>query len=353
MKYNTIEAAKILVVDDEPANVLLLQRLLETVHSYQITCVMDPRQVLMAYTALEPDLIMLDLHMPHLDGFAVLNQLEPLIGAEQYVPILVLTADVTRDSKRRALASGALDFLTKPFDTDEVLLRTKNLLHTRFLHLALQAQNMALEDRVRERTRQIEEAHREILERLALAAEYRDDITGKHTKRVGDLSACIARELDLPPDQVEMIRLAAQLHDLGKIGVPDEILGKPGRLSQDEFERMKTHCDIGSRILAGGSSALLQLAEEIALTHHEQWAGSGYPRGLAGESIPLAGRIVAVADVFDALTHARPYKLAWPVAQAVAEIQRMSGTQFDPGVVEALAAVLRCANLQESRQLVA
>jgi putative two-component system response regulator len=192
---------------------------------------------------------------------------------------------------------------------------------------------------VRERTAELEETQIEILERLALAAEYRDDDTGEHTKRVGQMSAEIARGLGLPPAEVELIRRAAPLHDVGKIAIPDSILLKPGRLTPEEFEQMKTHTTLGSKMLSGGRFPLLQRAEEIALTHHERWEGTGYI-GLAGDSIPLAGRIVAVADVFDALTSARPYKTAWPRAEAVEEIRRQSGRQFDPRVVEAFLKIV-------------
>jgi response regulator RpfG family c-di-GMP phosphodiesterase len=206
------------------------------------------------------------------------------------------------------------------------------------LHRQIQDQNAVLELRVRARTQELEEAHLEILDRLAMAAEFRDDDTGRHIKRVGEMSAILARDLGLPADQVELIRLAAPLHDVGKIGVPDHILLKPGALTPEEFDVIKTHATIGARILAGGRFALLRMAEEIALTHHERWDGTGYPRGLKGEAIPLSGRIVALADAFDALTSPRSYKKARSVEAAVVAIQRGAGTQFDPRVVDAFMA---------------
>ena len=214
--------------------------------------------------------------MPYLNGFDVMKQLRPHIPPEAFLPILVLTADITPETKRQALAEGAMDFLTKPFDATEVILRIRNLLQTRSLHLQLQNQNQLLDQKVRERTAELEETQNEILERLALAAEYRDDDTGEHTKRVGQMSAQIAQALCLPQAEVELIRRAAPLHDVGKIAIPDSILLKPGKLTPEEFDHMKTHTTLGAKMLSGGRFPLLQLAEEIALTHHERWDGTGY-----------------------------------------------------------------------------
>jgi putative two-component system response regulator len=225
------------------------------------------------------------------------------------------------------LKEGAKDFLTKPLNEIEVLLRINNLLETRFY-------SSLLEQRVKERTKDLEKARMEVLQRLALAAEYRDDNTGQHTRRVGQISALVAANLNLPAETVELIQTAAPLHDVGKIGIPDSILHKPGKLTEEEFAVMKTHTKIGASILSGGTSPMLQLSEEIAMYHHERWDGRGY-EGISGDAIPIAGRIVSVADVFDALTHSRPYKEAWTTEDAVAEISRQSGTQFDPQVVDA------------------
>jgi putative two-component system response regulator len=259
----------------------------------------------------------------------------------------MLTADVSAETKQQALAFGAKDFVTKPFELTEVRLRIKNLLETRFLHLQLQGQNQLLEIKVRERTRDLEEARIESLQRLSLAAEFRDDATGQHTQRVGRVSALLAQALGLPDELVQLVRLAAPLHDVGKIGIADAILLKPGKLDPDEFRVMTTHTTIGGHILSGSQSPLLQLAEQIALSHHECWDGGGYPLGLRGEDIPLAGRIVSVADVFDALTHRRPYKEAWPAGDAAAEIERQGRSKFDPRVVEAFLKLLREGLLQE------
>jgi putative two-component system response regulator len=325
---------RILIVDDQPPNVFLLERLLTQGGYTQIASTTDPREVTRMYREFEPDLILLDLNMPHLDGFAVMQELAPLIPPGQYMPILVLTADATPDAKRRALSAGARDFLTKPLDHIEVLLRIRNLLETRLLHVQLANQNQILDERVRLRTRELEAARVEILERLAVAAEYRDDDTGKHTARVGFVSARIAAAMDRPPSEVELIRRAAPLHDVGKIGIPDAILLKPGKLTPEEWAVMKEHAPIGAGILGGSTAPVLQLAEEIAASHHERWEGGGYPRGLAGTQIPLASRILAVADVLDATTHERPYKPAWPLEDALAEIEAQAGRHFDPEVVE-------------------
>lgn len=335
MSQPNLKNAKILIVDDQEANVRLLQRFLAPAGYVNLKSVMDPRKVLETYIEFEPDLILLDLHMPHLDGLAVMERLKPYIPTNAYLPILVLTADVLAETKQKALSAGAMDFLTKPLDAIEVLLRIHNLLVTRFLYMDLQRHNETLETKVRERTRELEEAQGEMLERLARASESRDDDTGTHTQRVGELSAALARAAGVPEERCALIRRAATLHDIGKIGIPDGILLKPGKLTTEEFAHMKTHTKIGAGILGGSRFPMLQLAEEITLYHHEKWDGNGY-YGLAGEEIPLAARIVSIADVFDVLTHSRPYKEAWPVEKALAEIEAQKGRMFDPRLADLL-----------------
>jgi len=339
MQDNLLTTARILIIDDQPSNVMLLEGILQEEDFSSYHSVTDSRDALPAFIEYLPDLILLDLQMPYMDGFEVMKQLRACIAPGDFLPILVLTADITPDAKRRALTEGALDFLTKPFDATEVLLRIKNLLQTRSLHLQLQGQNELLDQKVRLRTAKLEAAQVEILERLALAAEYRDDDTGEHTKRVGKTAAQIAEALDWSAGDVELIRRAAPLHDVGKIAIPDSILLKPGKLTPEEFELMKTHTSLGAQMLSGGEFPLLQLAEQIALTHHERWDGTGH-LGLREDAIPLAGRIVAVADVFDALISERPYKQAWPLNESLEEIKRQSGRQFDPRVVEAFLKVV-------------
>lgn len=327
--------AKILIVDDQDTNLHLLKSVLKKANYTNIMTISDPREVLHSFSLLQPDLILLDLMMPYLSGFEVMELLRPLIAQEDYLPIIVLTADIASKVKHKALAMGAHDFLTKPLDTAEVLLRINNHLKTRFLHLLLGDRNRSLEEEVGERTSELRDAHIEVLERLAIAAEYRDDETGQHIRRASNTSVLLAATLGVPDRDLELIRRASQLHDVGKIGIPDDILLKPGRLTPAEFEVMKTHTTIGARILSGAQSDLVRMASTIAYTHHERWDGQGYPRRLSGDKIPLEGRIVAIADVFDALTHSRPYKEAWPVEEALAEIKSQSGAQFDPAVVEA------------------
>lgn len=337
MQDDALKAAHIMIVDDQEANVRLLERVLQQAGFANIKSTTNPRLALSLYAGFRPDIVLLDLHMPEVDGFQIMEELRHR-SEGTYLPLLVLTADITREVKQRALEGGAKDFLTKPVDATEVVLRIRNLLETRMLHLQLKEQNEVLEERVLDRTKDLEQAQIEILERLALAAEYRDDDTGQHTYRVGRTSGLIARALALPDAQAELIRRAAPLHDVGKIGVPDSILLKPAKLTPDEFEVIKTHTTIGARILSGSKFPLLQLAREIALAHHERWDGGGFPEGLAGEAIPLEARIVAVADAYDAMTSNRPYRRALLRQEAWNILWEGAGTQWDERVIEAFAS---------------
>jgi putative two-component system response regulator len=338
MTLHTFKDARILIVDDERPNVEVLRRILQRAGFMQVESTTDSREAASLYERHRPDLILLDLHMPHLDGLAVMSELIA-IARGTYLPILILSGDVTPEARRQALSRGAKDFVNKPFQQEDILLRIRTLLETRLLYVQIQQENHTLEAKVRERTRALEEAQMEIVERLAMAAEFRDDNTGQHTQRVGQMSALLARQLGLPDVQVSLIRRAAPLHDVGKIGIPDSILMKLGKLTPDEFEIVKTHTTIGARLLSGGRFPLMRLAEEIAFSHHERWDGDGYAH-IRGADIPLAGRIVAVADVFDALTQQRPYKAAWPIDEAVAEIERQRGRMFDATVADAFLRVV-------------
>ena len=324
--------AQILVVDDEEVNVRALTRILRAAGYPKVLSTTDPTAVSGLYREQDPDVVLLDLHMPKLDGYAVLKQLRSAAGPQAYVPVLVLTGDSSPEARRRALSAGAKDFLTKPFEVGEVLLRIRNLLETRYLHREITTQNQLLEERVRQRTGELEGAYLDTLERLAIAAEFRDDETGRHTERVGEVAALLGSALGLPEEDLFLIRRAAPLHDVGKIGIPDAVLRKPGPLTGEEWEIMKTHASIGARILAGGRSRVVQLAEEIALHHHEQWDGEGYPAGVGGEAIPLPGRLVMVADVYDALTSDRVYREAWPAEKVLAYIRQYAGRRFDPRI---------------------
>lgn len=331
---------KILIIDDEPSRVQLLRELLSLDGYSEVAAETDSAKAWERFLAEEPDLVLLDLHMSPFDGFAVLQQLKPLIPDDAYLPIIVLTGDTSREVKQRALEEGAIDFISKPFDTTEILLRVRNQLRTRRLYLELEAERASLESRIRARTEELAASRLELLERLARTAEYRDDNTGDHIQRVGRLAESIAQELGLPHEQALLIGRAALLHDIGKIGLSDQILMKPGKLTPEEFEKVKEHTRIGAAILAGSRCSLIQTAETIARYHHERWDGSGY-EGLRGEDIPLEARIVAVADVYDALRTKRSYKDAWSDDAALGEIEAQSGRQFDPVVVSAFLGLMK------------
>ncbi len=334
---DVLGAARILVIDDEPANVRMLHRLLTTAGCKHVLGITDPREAVGVVPIVRPDLIILDLHMPHLDGFEVMQALRPLLGSERYLPVLIVTADTAPTVKQRALSMGARDFLAKPFDSVEALLRIRNLLVTRQLYAQLEREQLLLEQSVHDRTKALASTHLEIVARLARAAEYRDDNTGEHTRRVGRLSGLLARTLGLDGTAADMIERAAPLHDVGKVGVPDAILLKPAPLSPGEFEIIKTHAVMGARILSGSKVPLLRTAEEIAHSHHERWDGSGYPTGRVGEGIPLSGRIVGLADAFDAMTHTRPYQRGIAPERAFEIIRGERGRHFDPQVVDAFS----------------
>jgi putative nucleotidyltransferase with HDIG domain len=338
-----ITNARILIVDDEQAYVDLLERFLQSIGYRNVRTTTNPVDVAQLVIDFDPDLILLDLRMRGMDGIAVMQQLEPYTS-RFYLPILVLTGDISEEAKRASLSSGARDFLNKPFDLTEVRLRIENLLETRFLHLELQEQNALLEQRVRERTRELEDTRKEVLERLSIVADYRDDATGRHTRRVSALSGALARRLGIDEAEADTLRLASALHDIGKIGIPDDILLKPGPLSPEESALMRTHTLIGARMLAGSRSRLLQVAETIAQGHHERWDGTGYPQGLSGDQIPLAARIVCLADFVDALGSDRPYRSAWEPEKVRAEVEHQRARQFDPAVVDAYFALIEDAN---------
>jgi putative two-component system response regulator len=325
MPRHILEKATVMVVDDEPSNLRLLEIIVGGAGCPRVHCFRDPTVAVSRFEELRPDIVLLDLAMPKLDGYQVMAELQRLMNGSE-VPILVLTADITSEAKYRALNGGASDFVTKPIDQLEVLLRIKHLLQHRF-------HQILLEDIVSERTHDLELSQLETVQRLALAAEYRDDETGLHTRRVGQTSALLAQRAGWQASDVKLMLHASPLHDVGKIGIPDAVLLKPGKLTEDEYAIVKTHTDIGSRILSGSHSPILQLAAQIAQFHHERWDGKGY-HSVSGHDIPESARIVALADVFDALTHARPYKPSWPWEQSLQEIHSQAGRQFDPILTE-------------------
>lgn len=332
------KSGRILIVDDQEQNIRLLTRILAKAGYDDVASTTNSDEALGLYIQFKPDLVLLDLHMNGKDGFQVLEEIM-LQSGDGYLPVLMITADDSAEVKRHALALGAKDFVGKPFDSAEVLLRINNLLETHFLYKRLRGQNVDLERKVAERTRELEQSQLEVLERLAAAVEFRDDDTGNHTRRVGHVSALLAAEVGLDPISSELIRRAAPLHDIGKVGIPDSILLKAGPLTAEEFEIMKTHTVIGSRMLSKGRSELVRVSQRIARSHHEWWDGSGYPDRVSGQSIPLEARIVAVADFLDALTHERPYRPARGIDETLAEIKRRAGSHFDPTIAKALLGI--------------
>lgn len=335
-----LQDCRILVVDDNQANLAFLEQVLEVSGFRNVRTLSDGPETPGVFAEYHPDLLILDLHMPGMDGFEVLEQLRDVTSRFDFVPVLVFTADVASETRRRALSAGASDFLTKPGDVFEIKLRVCNFLRMRLLYKALRAANSELCEDVSRASLELQELHTELVERLALVAEYRDDDTGHHARRVGLVAGMIAEQLGMPPEEVEVVRTSALLHDIGKVGIPDTILLKPGLLTPDEIEVIRTHTTIGSKVLSGSQSAFLQAAETIARTHHERWDGKGYPNGLQGEEIPLLGRIVSVADVFDALRSKRTYKEAVSRDEAISIVRSESGKAFDPKVVEAFLAAI-------------
>lgn len=339
MNQEAYLAGRIVIVDDNESYVTALKKIL-TSKGYNATEGFTvPGSALESLTTAAPDLLILDMHMPGMNGIELLMELKKAGAMDDPFPVLILTGDRDPGLRETALALGTLDYLAKPFRTAEVLLRVKNLICMRMLHREVRQHAEDLETKVRERTRQLDDANRDTVHRLARAAEFRDDETGRHIQRVGEMASALATEMGLDEGLPGYLLFAAQLHDIGKIGISDSVLLKPGKLTEEEFDLIKTHTTVGQQILTGSPSFLVQLAAEIALSHHERWDGAGYPRGLAGEDIPLCGRITAVADVYDALTHRRPYKPAWTHAQALAEITKQSAKMFDPNVVDAFATL--------------
>jgi putative two-component system response regulator len=266
--------------------------------------------------------------------------LQDIPEENDYLPILVLTAELTSETRSKSLSCGAKDFLTKPFDRLEVLQRINNIIEVRLLHKQVIQQNKELEQRVRERTKELEESRLDIVRRLGLAAEYKDNDTGNHILRMSLFSQLLAKAYGFDDERANMLLHAASMHDVGKIGIPDKILLKPGRLEPDEWKVMQTHVDIGVEILSGNDSPLIVMARMVAETHHERWDGNGYPNNLVGEAIPIEGRICALCDVFDALTSKRPYKKEWSVKEALSYINEQSGSHFDPKLVTLFHSIL-------------
>jgi putative two-component system response regulator len=326
-----IEKYTILIVDDEPTNIDVLSGILRD--QYKVVAAKNGRKALdRCFSGKIPDLILLDVMMPEIDGYAVCKALK-VDPRTKAVPIIFVTAKAQVEDERRGLELGAIDYITKPFSPPIIIQRVKN-------HLALYNQNRELETKVTERTEELQLSRQEIVTRLGTAAEFKDNETGLHVKRMSRYSYLIAKEMGCDEEWSHQLLIASPMHDVGKIGIPDAVLLKPGKLDPEEWEIMKSHCHVGARILEDSDSKLLKFSAIIAKTHHEKWNGNGYPQGLTKSEIPLEGRIVAVADVFDALTSVRPYKKAWDVEKTVNHIKEESGEHFDPNVVAAFVSVL-------------
>ncbi len=328
----------ILVVDDMAANRELIQEYVKVMGHKPIMA----ENGLSALTQLKThlvDLILLDIMMPEMDGIQLLERLASEPDLKE-TPVIIISALDDMDSVVKCIDLGAVDYLNKPIKPEILFARVRAVLSSKLIKeqeeqykAQLKAYNLNLETRVAERTREVVATQLDLVHRLARAAEYRDNETGMHIRRMGLYCVGLAQAMGLSWHECDMIKHASPLHDLGKIGIPDNILLKPGKLDPDEWEIMKTHTTIGAKILSRSESDILNFAETIALTHHEKWDGSGYPEGLKGKEIPQAGRIVAICDVFDALTSVRPYKKAWPVKDAFSYLKERKGSHFDPEMI--------------------
>lgn len=350
------KSAKIMIVDDEPLNVMTYRQHLRMEGYENFVTTSNAREALHLLRNERPDVLLLDIRMPEISGLDILRVigLDPLL---QHIPVLILTAAADPATRKEALDLGASDFLQKPIDPNELLPRVRNAVVIKKHFDMASSEATRLELQIERRTRQLEATRQQLILCLARAAEHRDNDTGNHVIRVGRYTSIIARQMGYPDNRLEMLEQAAQLHDVGKIGIPDSILFKPGKLAFDEYELIKRHCALGRQIIEPisekewnilkthtrigesmlhvRSSSLLMLAARIAQTHHERWDGHGYPLGLQGQDIPLEGRIVAVADVFDALSSKRPYKEPFPREKCFEILMEGRGSQFDPSVIDA------------------
>ena len=369
MAKESVRDAKIMIIDDEQLVIKVVKRYLATEGYSNFISVSDSRQAIEKIREELPDVILSDVNMRDVNGLDILRarQKSPIMNL---IPVLILSSNEEKDIKRQALELGATDFLAKPVDPFDLSLRVRNALIVKRHHDHLANYANELEDEVCQRIDELEHSREQIVHCLARAAEYRDNETGEHIIRVGKYCRVIAEELGFSEDYCRKIELSAQLHDVGKIGIPDAVLLNPGRLDAEEFEVMKTHCGVGLEIMEplseldqdrvrrhsssgafimdGVESPMLELAASIARTHHEKWDGTGYPAKLAGESIPIEGRICCVADVFDALCSERPYKPRFPLKKCLEIMLSERGTRFDPKVLDAFFA--RFEQIEEIRQ---
>ena len=323
-----LEKPTILVVDDVPDNISLLSNILSG--EYKVKASNNGKMAITIARKTPPDLILLDVMMPEMDGYEVCQKLKEDPRTKN-IPVIFITALGEASEEKLGFEIGAVDYITKPVSPPIVLARVKT-------HLLLYMQNRILEQRVAERTEELRASRFEIIRRLGLAAEFRDNETGMHVVRIGYLSRMIAESIGISKVEADIILNAAPMHDVGKIGIPDSILLKPGRLTDAERSVMEKHAEFGAKIIGEHDDELLIAAASAALTHHEKWDGTGYPNGLMKEEIPLIGRITAIVDVFDALTSSRPYKEPWPIERAVELIESEAGKHFDPELVPVFLA---------------
>ncbi|MEN3009068.1 HD domain-containing phosphohydrolase [Pseudothermotoga sp.] len=328
--------ARILCVDDEVKNLKLLEAILSS-QGYEIVFAYDGQETLEKLSKERFDLVILDLLMPNMDGFETCRRIRQSQFAKG-VPIIIVTVLSDYDSRIRCLEAGANDFLTKPIDAAEVILRVRNLLKVKEYELFLKEYNERLETQLAERTMELKQAYINTVSILTKIAAYKDEETANHLKRVSQYCRLMASHLSFSSEEIERIALASMAHDVGKVAIPSEILLKGGSLSKEEFELMKTHTTIGANILRSSTILMFQVAERIALTHHENWDGTGYPQGLHGEQIPIEGRIMKIADVYDALRNRRPYKPELDHETAFRIIlegdKKSSPSHFDPNILK-------------------
>ena len=358
---DVIANPKIAIVDDEPINIKVVQKHLQHAGYQRFVTTTESTEAVELIRRVLPDVVLLDIMMPHISGLEIL---EILRKHQDFVdlPVIILTAADNRETKLEALQLGATEFLGKPVDSVELESRLRNVLTVKAHQDRLKNYAWELELEVAIRSTELAQTHAEVVDCLARVGEFRDNETGYHVLRVGAYAETLARQMELDSEIVGRIRQAAALHDIGKVGIPDSVLLKPGKLDSNEFEQMKQHCLCGQRvfsdpsrespdpmlphtsagktILSAGSSPVLQMASTIAYSHHEKWDGTGYPEGLAGEAIPIEARITAVADVFDALTSKRPYKNALSLDESFAILRQERGAHFDPAVIDAFFAVV-------------
>jgi len=324
----------VLILDDDRTNLALFSHLLKDIAEITTFEIADPFEALAWCATHETDLLLLDYMMPKMDGFAFLQQFRALSG-QDHVPVIMITADAKSAVKYAALELSANDFLTKPVNKLELRARVINMLNLRKAQLRQSERARNLDDEVQVMNAKLKANEQSAADLLSSAAKFRDPETGEHLERMASYARLLAANLQLSPQQQDEVFEAAPMHDVGKIGIPDYILLKPGKLTDEEMRIMRTHPTIGAQILERVDSVLMRNAACIALSHHEKFDGSGYPQGLVGKEIPLLGRIVAVADVFDALTSGRPYKRPWSLEESIAWLQQEAGSHFDPECVTA------------------